>query len=149
MKKYKLTTKGQQAAYVANMAYEGGYLKYNHNLVNPSQGTRSIMPAVSLRIFVDANKSVQKFWKGYPKGVDNNKIVDVLIKKKVDFEPGAWWTRYGPGCAVVAKSLNGTVDSFIAWEKACINGGAETIPARAAIFKTVYAALSKKNKGRK
>ncbi|KAG0259032.1 hypothetical protein DFQ27_004325 [Actinomortierella ambigua] len=123
------------------MAYEGGYLQYNHNLVNHSQGTRSIMPAASLRIFVDANKSVQKFWKAYPGGVDNNKIVDVLIKNKVDFEPGAWWAKYGPGCAVVASRLNGSVNSFIAWEKACINGGADTIPARTAIFKTVYAAL--------
>lgn len=99
------------------------------------------MPAVSLRIFVDANKSVQKLWKGFPKNVDNNKIVDVLIKNKLDFEPGAWWAKFGPGCAAVASRLNGSVNSFIAWEKACINGGPETVTARAAIYKTVYAAL--------
>lgn len=39
-KRYKLKTKGQKAAYIANMAYEGGYLQYNHNLVNHSQGSK-------------------------------------------------------------------------------------------------------------
>ncbi|KAG0324134.1 hypothetical protein BG004_003532 [Podila humilis] len=141
IKKYHLKTRGQRAAYIANMAYEGGYLKYNHNLVNPTQGTRSIMPAVSLRIFVDANKSVQKFWPRFPKNVDNNKIVDILIKRRADFEPGAWWTVAGPGCPKVAAKLSGSQASFVAWEKGCINGGLETIAARAAIYKTVYAAI--------
>ncbi|KAF9920283.1 hypothetical protein FBU30_009913 [Linnemannia zychae] len=141
IKKYKLKTKGQKAAYIANMAYEGGYLQYNHNLSIHSQGTRSIMPAVSLRTFVNANKSVQKFWPKFPKNVNDNTIVDVLIKHHADFEPGAWWAISGPGCASVAKGLNASQASFIAWEKGCINGGAETIAARAAIYKTVYAAL--------
>ncbi|OAQ29842.1 hypothetical protein K457DRAFT_19025 [Linnemannia elongata AG-77] len=141
IKKYGLKTKGQKAAYIANMAFEGGYLQYNHNLNIHSQGTRSIMPAVSLRTFVNANKSVQKFWPGFPKNVDDNTIVDVLIKKKADFEPGAWWAVSGPGCAQVAKGLSGSQASFIAWEKGCINGGAETVAARAAIYKTVFAAI--------
>ncbi|KAF9913783.1 hypothetical protein BX616_009584 [Lobosporangium transversale] len=142
IKKYKLKTKGQQAAYIANMAYEGGYLKYNHNLVNPTQGTRSIMPAVSLRIFVDANKPVQKLFPGYP-NINNDSIVGVLIKRKLDFEPGAWWTVAGPGCAKVAAGLRASEDSFVAWEKGCINGGLETIPDRARIYKAVYAAIAK------
>ncbi|KAF9435554.1 hypothetical protein BGZ76_006073 [Entomortierella beljakovae] len=141
IKKYKLKTRGQRAAYIANMAYEGGYLKYNHNLVNHSQGTRSIMPAVSLRIFVNANKSVQKFWPGFPAKVNDLTIVDVLIKKHADFEPGAWWTVSGPGCAKVAARLSASQASFVAWEKGCINGGAETVSARAAIYKTVYASI--------
>ncbi|KAF9928946.1 hypothetical protein BGZ67_006644 [Mortierella alpina] len=141
IKKYNLKTRGQRAAYIANMAYEGAYLQYNHNLVNPSQGTRSIMPAVSLRTFVNANKSVQKFWPGFPKNVNDNTIVDVLIKRRADFEPGAWWTVAGPGCAQVASRLSGTQASFIQWEKTCINGGPETVAARAAIFKAVYAAI--------
>ncbi|KAF9109783.1 hypothetical protein BGX27_007202 [Mortierella sp. AM989] len=141
IKKYRLKTRGQRAAYIANMAYEGGYLKYNHNLVNPSQGTRSIMPAVSLRLFVNANKSVQKFWPGFPKNVNDLTIVDVLIKRRADFEPGAWWAVSGPGCAKIASGLSGSLGSFIAWEKGCINGGTETIAARAAIYKTVYAAI--------
>ncbi|KAG0257179.1 hypothetical protein BG011_004097 [Mortierella polycephala] len=141
IKKYGLKTRGQRAAYIANMAYEGAYLKYNHNLVNHSQGTRSIMPAVSLRRFVDANKSVQTFWPGFPNNVDDNTIVDVLINHHADFEPGAWWTVAGPGCAKVASSLGGSQESFVAWETACINGGADTIPQRAAIYNTVYAAI--------
>ncbi|KAF8945807.1 hypothetical protein BGZ47_001944 [Haplosporangium gracile] len=141
IKKYGLKTKGQKAAYIATMAYEGGYLQYNHNLQNPTQGTRSIMPAVSLRKFVDANKSVQKFWPKFPKNVNDNTIADVLIKKKADFEPGAWWVASGPGCAGVAKGLSSSRDSFIAWEKGCIFGGAETVDARAAIYTTVVAAI--------
>ncbi|KAG0206598.1 hypothetical protein BGX28_001987 [Mortierella sp. GBA30] len=141
IKKHGLKSRGQRAAYIANMAYEGGYLQYNHNLNIHSQGTRSIMPAVSLRVFVNANKSVQQFWPGFPKNVDDNKIVDVLIKKHADFEPGAWWAVSGPGCAQVAKQLSASQDSFIAWEKTCINGGADTVAARAAIYKTVYAAI--------
>ncbi|KAF9184365.1 hypothetical protein BGZ51_002939 [Haplosporangium sp. Z 767] len=141
IKKYGLKTRGQRAAYIANMAYEGGYLKYNRNLVVRSQGTRSIMPAVSLRRFVDANKSVQRFWPRFPNDVDDNTIVDVLINRHADFEPGAWWTVAGPGCAEVASRLNGSQDSFVAWETACINGGVDTIPQRAAIYKTVYAAI--------
>ncbi|CAO3569917.1 unnamed protein product [Mortierella alpina] len=141
IQKYKLKTRGQRAAYIANMAYEGGYLQYNHNLVNHSQGTRSIMPAVSLRTFVNANKSVQKFWPGFPKNVNDSTIVDVLIKRRADFEPGAWWTVAGPGCAQVAARLSQSQASFISWEKTCINGGPETVAARAAIYKTVYAAI--------
>ncbi|KAG0374605.1 hypothetical protein BGX24_010193 [Mortierella sp. AD032] len=141
IKKYGLKTKGQKAAYIANMAYEGGYLQYNHNLAIHSQGTRSIMPATSLRTFVNANKSVQKFWPGFPNNVNDNTIVDVLIKRKADFEPGAWWAVSGPGCATVAKGLSGSQASFIKWEKTCINGGDGTINARAAIYKTVFAAI--------
>ncbi|KAF9410443.1 hypothetical protein BGZ94_001641 [Podila epigama] len=141
IKKYKLKTKGQRAAYIANMAYEGGYLKYNRNLVNKSQGTRSIMPAVSLRIFVDANRSVQKLWPRFPADVNNDLIVDVLIAKKLDFEPGAWWTVSGPNCPRTAAKLSSSQASFQAWQAACINGGADTVPARAAIYKTVYAAI--------
>ncbi|KAG0035530.1 hypothetical protein BGZ81_006907 [Podila clonocystis] len=141
IKKYKLKSKGQRAAYLANMFYEGGHLKYNHNLVTKSQGTRSIMPAVSLRVFVDANPSVQKLWPGYPGSVVNDSIVDVLIKNKLDFEPGAWWALSGPNCAQTAAKLAGSQASFEAWEKACINGGLDTIADRAAIYKTVYAAI--------
>ncbi|KAF9582924.1 hypothetical protein BGW38_010574 [Lunasporangiospora selenospora] len=141
IKKYGLKTRGQRAAYIANMAYEGAYLQYNYNLVNRSQGTRSIMPATSLRVFVNANKSVQKFWPGFPKSVDDSKIASVLIKRKADFEPGAWWTVKGPGCAKVASGLGASEASFVAWEKGCINGGIDTIPARAAIYKTAFAAL--------
>ncbi|KAF9393141.1 hypothetical protein CPC16_002680 [Podila verticillata] len=141
MKKYKLKTKGQRAAYLANMFFEGGYLQFNHNLVVSAQGTRSIMPAMSLRIFVDANLSVQKLWPGFPASVVNDKIVDVLIKNKLDFEPGAWWVLSGPSCAETAAKLSGSQASFTAWETACINGGTETVAARATIYKTVYAAI--------
>ncbi|KAF9164440.1 hypothetical protein BGX21_002366 [Mortierella sp. AD011] len=140
IKKYKLKTRGQRAAYIATMAYEGGYLKYDHNLNIHSQGTRSIMPAISLRTFVNANKSVQKYFKGFP-NINNDSIVDVLIKKHADFEPGAWWTVSGPGCAKVAAHLSSSKSSFVAWETGCINGGSETIAARAAIYKIVYAAI--------
>ncbi|KAF8917138.1 hypothetical protein BGZ58_005157, partial [Dissophora ornata] len=87
MNKYNLQTRGQRAAYIATMAYEGAYLKYDHNLVTHSQGTRSILPASSLWLFVDANKDVQEHWPKYPKGVNNDTIVDVLIKNHLDFEP--------------------------------------------------------------
>jgi hypothetical protein len=40
MAKYKLTTKGQRAAYISNMAYEGEFLKYNHNLGDRTQGSK-------------------------------------------------------------------------------------------------------------
>ncbi|KAI1319906.1 hypothetical protein EDD11_002581 [Mortierella claussenii] len=142
IKKYNLKTKGQQAAYIANMAYEGGFLKYNHNLQNPTQGTRSIMPAISLRTFVNASKSVQKFFPGYP-NINNDGIANILIKKKADFEPGAWWTVAGPGCANVAAKLSASQASFLDWEKGCINGGAETVADRAAIYNVVYAAIAK------
>ncbi|KAF8939789.1 hypothetical protein EDD21DRAFT_90684 [Dissophora ornata] len=138
--KYGLKTKGQQAAYIANMAYEGGYLKYDHNLVTHSQGTRSIMPATSLRIFVDNNPSIQKLFPGYP-NIDNNGIVDVLIQKKADFEPGAWWAVKGPGCAGAATGLSASQASFTTWEQSCINGGADTVSARAAIYQKVYASI--------
>ncbi|KAG0365859.1 hypothetical protein BC939DRAFT_490702 [Gamsiella multidivaricata] len=141
IKKYNLKTKGQQAAYIATMAYEGGYLKYNHNLVTHSQGTRSIMPAVSLRTFINASKSVQKFFPGFPNNINENTIADVLIKHHADFEPGAWWTVSGPNCAKAASRLSASQSSFTAWETSCINGGTDTVPARAAIYKTVYAAL--------
>ncbi|KAF9952966.1 hypothetical protein BGZ65_004943 [Modicella reniformis] len=141
IKKYRLKTRGQKAAYVANMAFEGGYLKYNHNLQNPSQGTRSIMPAVSLRAFVNANKSVQKLWPGYPNNVNDSTIVDVLIKNKLDFEPGAWWTVSGPDCATVAKGLTGVDATFLVWEKTCIRGGEETIQDRLKIYTNVYKAF--------
>ncbi|KAG0342104.1 hypothetical protein BG004_005751 [Podila humilis] len=141
IKKYKLKTKGQKAAYLANMIYEGGSLQYNHNLNVKSQGTRSIMPAVSLRLFVDANPAVQKLWPGYPTGVVDDTIVDVLIANKLDFEPGAWWAISGPNCRVSATQLTGSQTSFETWQRECINGGADTAPARAAIYKTVYAAI--------
>ena len=99
------------------------------------------MPATSLRVFVNANKSVQKFWPGFPAKVDNNKIVDVLIKKHADFEPGAWWAVSGPGCAKAASRLSSSQSSFLAWEQSCINGG--FVDARAAIYKTIYAAIAK------
>ncbi|KAF9962769.1 hypothetical protein BGZ65_008054 [Modicella reniformis] len=138
--KYGLSTRGQRAAYIANMAYEGAYLKYNYNLVTRSQGTRSILPATSLKIFVDANESIQKFWPGYPY-VDVETIVDVLIQHKADFEPGAWWTVSGPRCAKVASRLSESLSSFITWEITCINGGEQTIKDRAEIYSTVYASI--------
>ncbi|KAF9956157.1 hypothetical protein BGZ72_002982 [Mortierella alpina] len=138
--RHNLKTRGQRAAYIANMAYEGAYLKYNRNLVNPSQGTRSIMPAVSLKVFVDANKDVQTLWPTYP-SLNESAIVDVLIENKADFLPGAWWTVAGPGCSDVATRLSGSEKSFVAWETACINGGQDTIPDRAAIYKTVYSSI--------
>ena len=101
------------------------------------------MPATSLRVFVNANKSVQKFWPGFPAKVDNNKIVDVLIKNKLDFEPGAWWVINGPGCRSGAMGLSGIQSSFTKWETTCIYGGSDTVSARAAIFSTVYSAISK------
>ncbi|KAF9570439.1 hypothetical protein EC968_001775 [Mortierella alpina] len=140
IQRYNLRTRGQRAAYISNMAYEGAYLKYNRNLVNPSQGTRSIMPAVSLKVFVDSNKDVQALWPSYP-SLNESAIVDVLIEYKADFMPGAWWTVAGPGCSEVATHLSGSNKSFVAWEKACINGGEDTIPARAAIYKTVYSSI--------
>ncbi|KAF9967085.1 hypothetical protein BGZ70_000182 [Mortierella alpina] len=137
LSRYGLKTRGQRAAYVSNMAYEGAYLKYNRNLVNPSQGTRSIMPAVSLKAFVDADSNVQLLWPTYP-SLNESAIVDVLIENKADFLPGAWWTVAGPGCSDVAARLSKSEKSFVDWEKGCINGGPETIPARLAIYKTVY-----------
>ncbi|KAF9940745.1 hypothetical protein BGZ67_006922 [Mortierella alpina] len=140
IQRYNLQTRGQRAAYISNMAYEGAYLKYNRNLVNPSQGTRSIMPAVSLKVFVDSDKNVQNFWPSYP-SLNESGIVDVLIENKADFLPGAWWTVAGPGCSEVATRLSGSEESFVAWETACINGGQDTIPDRAAIYKTVYRSI--------
>lgn len=123
------------------MIFEGGYLKFNHNLIVPAQGTRSILPAMSLRIFVDANLSVQKLWPGFPASVVDDKIVEVLINNKLDFEPGAWWVLSGPNCAETAAKLSSSQASFTAWEAVCINGGAETVAARAAIYSTVYASI--------
>ncbi|KAG0252178.1 hypothetical protein BG011_007143 [Mortierella polycephala] len=138
------------------MAYEGGYLKYNRNLVDSSQGsrssyilfstvnkysTRSILPATSLRIFVNANKSAQSFWPAFPNNVDNGTIAEVLIQNKADFEPGAWWTVAGPRCAKVASRLSGSLKSFVSWEKTCINGGEETIADRSAIYRNAYTAI--------
>lgn len=99
------------------------------------------MPAMSLRIFVDANPPVQKLWSGFPASVIDDKIVEVLIKNKLDFEPGAWWVLSSPSCAETAAKLSGSQASFTAWETVCINGGADTVTARAAIYKTVYAAI--------
>ncbi|KAG0051630.1 hypothetical protein BGZ83_003507 [Gryganskiella cystojenkinii] len=141
IQKYGLKTRGQRAAYLATMAYEGAYLQYNHNLVTHSQGTRSIMPATSLRTFVNSNPSVQLYWTGFPNNVDDTTIVDVLIQNKLDFEPGAWWTVSGPSCARVASRLSDSESSFVAWETTCINGGADTVVARTAIYTTVYQAI--------
>ncbi|GJJ69040.1 hypothetical protein EMPS_01386 [Entomortierella parvispora] len=141
IQKYNLKTRGQRAAYLATMAYEGGYLQYDRNLVISTQGTRSIMPATSLRVFVNANESVQKYWPGFPASVNNATIVDVLIQNKADFEPGAWWTVSGPHCAKVASRLSDSVSSFVTWETTCINGGADTVEARTAIYTTVYQAI--------
>lgn len=99
------------------------------------------MPASSLRLFVNANESVQKFWPGFPGSIDDANIVDVLIQNKADFEPGAWWTVSGPGCARVASRLSDTESSFVAWETTCINGGSDTVEARTVIYTTVYQAI--------
>ncbi|KAF9914682.1 hypothetical protein BX616_007774 [Lobosporangium transversale] len=141
IQKYGLRTRGQRAAYIANMAYEGAYLRYNYNIVIRSQGTRSILPAVSLRTFVDANKDVQDLWPDYPMNVNETEIADVLVKANLDFEPGAWWTVSGPGCSRVASRLSDSNSSFVAWETTCINGGADTIVDRLAIYRNVYNAL--------
>ncbi|KAF9204221.1 hypothetical protein BGZ49_005563 [Haplosporangium sp. Z 27] len=141
IKKYGLKTRGQRAAYIATMSFEGGYLKYDHNLISHSQGTRSIMPATSLRIFVDANKDIQSLWPNFPRGIDNNTIVDVLINAKVDFEPGAWWTVSGPRCSRLASRLSSSNSSFISWEATCINGGNSTIAERAAIYNATYTSI--------
>ncbi|KAI7829818.1 hypothetical protein BC939DRAFT_440718 [Gamsiella multidivaricata] len=140
IKKYGLATRGQRAAYIATMAYEGAYLRYDHNLVIHSQGTRSILPASSLRIFIDANKPIQNLWQpSFPKQVNNDTIVDILIENHADFEPGAWWTVHGPGCAEVASNLSESLSSFVDWETTCINGGIDTVDARAGIYNNVYA----------
>ncbi|KAF9113268.1 hypothetical protein BGX27_001913 [Mortierella sp. AM989] len=141
IRKYGFRTRGQRAAYIATMAYEGGYLKYNHNLVTRSQGTRSILPATSLRVFVNANEHIQELWPNFPSDIDNDSIVDVLIHAEADFEPGAWWTVSGPGCSRVASRLSESESSFVTWETTCINGGKDTIAARTAIYNTVYASI--------
>lgn len=38
--RYGLKTRGQRAAYIATMAYEGGYLQYDRNLVISTQGSK-------------------------------------------------------------------------------------------------------------
>ncbi|KAG0354686.1 hypothetical protein BGZ54_001528, partial [Gamsiella multidivaricata] len=97
---------------------------------NATQGeviTRSILPASSLRIFIDANKPIQNLWQpSFPKQVNNDTIVDILIENHADFEPGAWWTVHGPGCAEVASNLSESLSSFVDWETTCINGGIDT-----------------------
>lgn len=99
------------------------------------------MPATSLRLFVNSNESVQTFWSGFPSNVEDATIVDVLIQNKADFEPGAWWTVSGPGCDRVARRLSDTESSFVSWETTCINGGADTVVARTAIYTEVYQAI--------
>ncbi|KAG0303875.1 hypothetical protein BGZ98_006188 [Dissophora globulifera] len=123
------------------MAYEGAYLKYDFNIVVRSQGTRSILPATSLRIFVDANKDIQQIWSSYPQ-IDNNLIAVTLVDNKKDFEPGAWWVKAGPGCANAAALLSDSPQSFQDWERTCIYGGVDTIDARTTIYQTVYNALT-------
>ncbi|KAI1316319.1 hypothetical protein EDD11_010098 [Mortierella claussenii] len=141
IQKYGLKTRGQRAAYIATMAYESAYLQYNHNIVTHSQGTRSILPASSLKVFVEANKDIQGLWPEYPKDVIESKIVDVLVAAKADFEPGAWWTVSGPACSGVASRLSDDKSSFVNWETTCINGGADTIEKRTTIYEAVYAAI--------
>jgi len=98
------------------------------------------MPAVSLKAFVEANSEVQLLWPNYP-SLNASTIADVLIENKADFLPGAWWTVAGPGCSEVAARLSKSAKSFVDWEKGCINGGPETIPARLAIYQTVYRSI--------
>ncbi|KAF9584573.1 hypothetical protein BGW38_005987 [Lunasporangiospora selenospora] len=141
IKKYGLKSRGQRAAYISNMAYESGNLKYNHNLVTKSQGTRSMLPAVSLKQFVEGNPDVQKLWPQYPTNVETDTIVDVLIQHKADFEPGAWWVISGPGCKESSTGLSKSPATFEHWERTCIFGGEDTIPDRIAKYKTTYDAI--------
>ncbi|KAF9365428.1 hypothetical protein BGX34_010055 [Mortierella sp. NVP85] len=144
MGKYKLRTKGQRAAYISNMAYEGEFLKYNHNLGNRSQGTRSIIPSFNLLKFVQARPEYGRL---FPNPIDETKIADILIKNNLDFEPGAWWVKNGDGCAAVSNfpgdnATNGEADAaFQQWQKVCIRGGIDTEAKRLAIFQQVYAAI--------
>ncbi|KAF9919944.1 hypothetical protein FBU30_010352 [Linnemannia zychae] len=136
--KYNLSTRGQRAAYISTMLFESGTLKYNHNLVHADQGTRSMLPKPSLERFVSANPDVQKIVATYPASTF---LVDILIENKLDFLPGAWWTVAGPGCPDRAASLDGTINTFLQWEIDCINGGVETLVARAAAFDIAYQSI--------
>ncbi|KAF9089484.1 hypothetical protein BGX23_006638 [Mortierella sp. AD031] len=136
--KYNLVTKAQRAAYLSTMFYESATLKYNHNLVNPTQGTRSMLPQASLERFVSANVDVQSLVATYPTGT---LIVDILINNHLDFQPGAWWTTSGPECPEHAAALDGSSEAFLEWEIECINGGVETLQDRATAFETVYQAI--------
>ncbi|KAF9149731.1 hypothetical protein BG015_008446 [Linnemannia schmuckeri] len=136
--KYNLVTRGQRAAYIATMLFESGNLKYNHNLVHANQGTRSMLPQVSLEKFVSANADIQTLVATYPA---DTLLVDILINNHLDFSPGAWWTVSGPNCPNRAAALDGTINSFLQWEIDCINGGVETLVERAAVFGVVYQSI--------
>ncbi|KAG0375856.1 hypothetical protein BGX24_008583 [Mortierella sp. AD032] len=136
--KYKLVTRGQRAAYISTMLFESGHLKYNHNLINPTQGTRSMLPQENLQRFVDANSDVQKIVATYPA---SELVVDILIKSHLDFQPGAWWTVSGPGCPDRAAALDGSSNNFLLWEIECIGGGVETLDQRTALFGLVYQSI--------
>ncbi|KAF9280997.1 hypothetical protein BGZ88_011874 [Linnemannia elongata] len=136
--KYNLATRGQRAAYIATMLYESGNLKYNHNLVNANQGTRSMLPQPSLETFVSANADIQTLVATYPA---DTLLVDILINNHLDFLPGAWWTVSGPNCPGRAAALDGTTSAFLQWEIDCINGGVETLAQRAAVFGVVYQSI--------
>ncbi|KAK3808270.1 MAG: hypothetical protein J3Q66DRAFT_354391 [Benniella sp.] len=145
MGKYNLTTKGQKAAYISNMAYEGDFLKYNHNLGNRTQGTRSIIPSFNLLKFVMARPEHKQL---FPNPINETMIADILIKNDLDFEPGAWWVKNGDGCAPVSKfpsrknTTNAEADAaFQVWQKVCIRGGADTEANRLKIFQQVYLAI--------
>ncbi|KAF9911110.1 hypothetical protein EC991_004664 [Linnemannia zychae] len=112
--KYKLVTRGQRAAYLSTMLFESGYLVYNHNLVNPSQGTTYAA---------------------------SDLVVDILINNRLDFQPGAWWTVSGPGCPDRAAALDGTTNTFLLWEIECIGGGVETLAKRTADFEIAYQSI--------
>ncbi|KAF9122579.1 hypothetical protein BGX30_001899, partial [Mortierella sp. GBA39] len=107
--KYNLATRGQRAAYIATMLFESGNLKYDHNLVDATQGTRSMLPQPSLEKFVSANSDIQTLVATYPA---NTLLVDILIKNHLDFLPGAWWTVSGPNCHDSAAALDGTSSTF-------------------------------------
>ncbi|KAF9120849.1 hypothetical protein BGW39_011045 [Mortierella sp. 14UC] len=136
--KYKLVTRGQRAAYISTMLFESGYLKYNHNQNNSTQGTRSMLPQFNLERFVNANADVKKLVATYPA---SELVVDILINNRLDFQPGAWWTVSGPGCPDHAAALDGTSNSFLLWEIECIGGGVETLDTRTAYFEVVYRSI--------
>ncbi|KAG0283304.1 hypothetical protein BGZ96_012338 [Linnemannia gamsii] len=110
--KYNLGTRGQRAAYVATMLFESGNLS--------------------------ANPDIQTLVATYPA---DTLLVDILINKRLDFLPGAWWTVSGPNCPDRAAALDGTTNNFLQWEIDCINGGVETLAIRAAVFEIVYQSI--------
>ncbi|KAG9068573.1 hypothetical protein KI688_010848 [Linnemannia hyalina] len=121
-----------------NDAITNGNLKYNHNLVHATQGTRSMLPQPSLEKFVSANADIQTLVATYPA---DTLLVDILINNHLDFLPGAWWTVSGPKCSGHAGALDGTVTTFLQWEIDCINGGVETLFDRSAVFGVVYQSI--------